>query len=162
MNECISVFSRLRAAAAAAVILLAPTPRISAQAPPPGSGPLDITGPIRVIDGDTMEVYIKGRQSGLGIIGIRAPMGNTTCGKAALAHLRGLIARGMHLDEDPRIGYDARKRRMYYVKTPAGQSVAVAMARAGFVQPTNEGLEAGEVAAAFDTAVNGSIGCARR
>jgi endonuclease YncB( thermonuclease family) len=161
MNECITVSSR-RVAAPAAAIFLALTPLISAQAPPPGSGSFDITGPIRVIDGDTLEVYIEGRQSGLGIIGIRAPMGNTACGKAALAHLRGLIARGMRLDEDPQIGYDARKRRMYYVKTPAGLSVAVQMARSALALPTNEGVEANEIAATFEAAANSGVGCVRR
>src|SRR5918996_390791 len=72
-----------------------------AQAPLPGTGSFDIQGFVRVIDGDTFEVYINGRQSGIGIIGIRAPMGNTPCGRSATARLISYIGRGgIRLEED--------------------------------------------------------------
>ncbi|MCC7372444.1 MAG: hypothetical protein IT306_28790, partial [Chloroflexi bacterium] len=42
-------------------------------APPAGSGSVDVTGYVRVIDGDTLEVGIEGSRMGVGILGLAAP-----------------------------------------------------------------------------------------
>ena len=150
----------IRTAASLFAVLLA-TGSTRAQAPPPGSGSFDLEGFVRVIDGDTLEAYINGRQSGIGIIGIRVPMGNTPCGKAASNLLESAISRGLRLEEDLNIPYDARKRRMYYVKLPNGRSAAVEMAFAGFALPTGQGIEAEEIAAAAADAAANHRGCVR-
>ncbi len=116
---------------------------------------------MRVIDGDTLEAYINGRQSGIGIIGIRVPMGNTPCGKAASNQLESAVSRGLRLEEDLNIPYDARKRRMYYVKLPGGLSAAIEMARAGFALPTGQGIEAAAIAAAAAEAAASHRGCVK-
>ena len=67
------------------------TPAIAAQAPPKGSGTIEITGPMRVIDGDTFEVYIDGRQTAIGIIGIKALRANTPCGRRAAQFTADLV-----------------------------------------------------------------------
>ena len=64
-------------------LVLSVGPSVSAQAPSRGAGPLNVSGPVRVIDGDTLEVYIDGRQTAIGVIGIKAPRGNTACGRKA-------------------------------------------------------------------------------
>jgi endonuclease YncB( thermonuclease family) len=137
---------------------------IRAQAPPPGSGPFDISGFVRVIDGDTFEVYIQGRQTGVGIIGITSPMGNTPCGRAATNFLRRLIGGGgIRLEEDPTFAFDVRKRRMYYTQLPdRASSAAVEMARAGLVKPDGRGVEAKAIAAAAAEAAAGGRGCVWR
>ena len=62
-------------------------------APVAGSGSVEIAGPVRVIDGDTIEAFIHGRRVGVGLIGIDAPMGNTACGRTATAALQ-LLTQG--------------------------------------------------------------------
>ena len=42
-------------------------------APPPGSGPVDLTGFVRVYDGDTFEALIDGKRARIGLAGINAP-----------------------------------------------------------------------------------------
>src|SRR5947209_7032866 len=80
-------------------LLLAQDPAKHGGAPPAGSGPVDLSGPIRVIDGNTIETRINGNQVGIGIIGITAPMGNTPCGKAATTALSALLEGTVHMDE---------------------------------------------------------------
>ncbi|OFW17193.1 MAG: hypothetical protein A3F70_09800 [Acidobacteria bacterium RIFCSPLOWO2_12_FULL_67_14] len=134
---------------------------VKAQAPPPGSGPVHFSGFVRVIDGDTFEVYINGHQTGIGIIGIKAPMGNTACGMAATQALWELMVEGnITLEEDPAIAFDSRKRRMYYVVLSDGSSLAVNMAKTGFVLPTGEGREREDIVSAAASAATAR--CARR
>jgi endonuclease YncB( thermonuclease family) len=122
---------------------------VRAQAPPPGSGPVHFEGFIRVIDGDTFEVYINGHQTGIGIIGIKAPMGNTSCGIEATNALWGVMSGGgITLEDDAELAYDSRKRRMYYVVLPDGASAAVKMAQTGLVLPTGQGRERDQITAA--------------
>lgn len=136
-------------AALATAVLLASVTSISAQAPPAGSGSFLLKGYVRVIDGDTFEFYIHGHQTGIGLIGIKAPQGNTPCGSEATHALQKLIARGnITIEEDPVIVFDARKRRMYYVVLPDGSSAAVGMAATGLVRPNGEGREKQQIAAA--------------
>lgn len=123
---------------------------MGAQAPPPGSGPIDFNGFVRVIDGDTFEVYIQGHRTGVGIIGIETAMGNTPCGVQATDLLWSLVASGrIRLEEDPEeTAFDARKRRMYRVVLDDGRSAAVVMAESGFVVPTGKGIERNDIQAA--------------
>ena len=132
----------------------------SGQAPPLGSGTLAIPGGVRVIDGDTVEVYVSGRRIGIGLIGIRAPMGNTPCGREATAMLESLVAGGAFMDEHPELFLDTRRRRLYYGRRASnGQSIAVQLARAGVVESTGVGREAPQIAAAIRTAQTRGDGC---
>src|SRR4029434_123368 len=120
---------RIMFRAAVALLIGTAANTAAAQAPPPGSGSVHFTGFVRVIDGDTLEVYINGHQTGCGIIGIKAPMGNTTCGLAAASALWELMAESnITLEEDPEIAFDSRLRRMYYIVLADGSSAAVKMA----------------------------------
>lgn len=135
----------------------------AAQAPPPGSGSVHFEGFVRVIDGDTFEVYINGHQTGIGIIGIEAPMGNTSCGVLATQALSQLMSSGrITLEEDPDVAFDARKRRMYYVVLSDGSSAAVNMAASGLVRPTRQGRERQEVTTAAAAAAPRSGQCPSR
>jgi endonuclease YncB( thermonuclease family) len=113
-------------------------------APPPGSGPVDVTGFIRVIEADTVEIRIEGRQVGVGFVGIEAPMGNTACGRRAIDRLVNLLARGLRLeeDEDLSLTFDVRRRRMYHAVSKAdGSSLAAQLVRAGFARSSGRGRE---------------------
>ena len=129
------------------------------QAPPPGSGPIAFNGYVRVIEGDTIEAWINGRQSGIGFIGFDAPMGNTPCGKQAINALGGLVKARLNLDEDPTIAYDARKRRMYYAYGPSGTSIAHQLVNAGLAHANGQGKEAATLAADEQDAKVHGRGC---
>src|SRR5258708_7599344 len=103
------------------------TAALLGQAPAKGTGSTTVTGSIRVIDGDTLDVHINGKEIALGLLGIDAPMGNSDCGKQATALLQSLVKNGLHLDEDLSFTLDSRKRRLYYALTPDGKSVASAL-----------------------------------
>jgi endonuclease YncB( thermonuclease family) len=134
---------------------------IQAQAPPPGSGPIDFSGFVRVIDGDTVEMYIEGNRTGVGIVGIRTPMGNTPCGRQATGFLWSLIASGrVRLEEDPiEVPFDERKRRLYRLVLDDGRSAAVVLTESGYAFPTGRGLERADIAAAFGRARASQSGC---
>jgi glucose/arabinose dehydrogenase/endonuclease YncB( thermonuclease family) len=117
-------------------------------APPAGSGAVEASGFIRVIDGDTIETWIDGKRVGIGLIGTSAPMGNTDCGRVAAALLRTLvtgaggIGRGpLRLDEDLAFTFDARGRRMYYASNRDGRSIAEELVRAGVARAEGSGRE---------------------
>jgi endonuclease YncB( thermonuclease family) len=146
--------------AAVAGIMLALTPAVEAQAPPRGSGTHEITGPVRVIDGDTLEVYINGRQAGIGIVGIKAPRGNTPCGRRAAEFMHRLVnlfdgrdARiRLRFEEDDERVFDARKRRMYHLKLPGDISVATELVLAGLADPDGTGSGRTELSIAAELA----------
>ena len=137
---------------------------IFAQAPPAGSGPIDFSGYVRVIEGDTVEVYINGHQTGIGIVGIKAPAGNTECGRLAIAFLQELLSSNqVRLEEDPVTpAFDARKRRMFRLVLPDKRSAAIAMAEAGLVDSTGQGIEANDLAAAVGRAHAANPACLGR
>ena len=58
---------------------------------------------IRVIDGDTIETWLDGQQTGIGLIGINAARANDQCGKAAVGKMYSLGQAGAA----PRRGYEA-------------------------------------------------------
>jgi endonuclease YncB( thermonuclease family) len=131
-------------------------------APPPGSGPVDVTGFIRVIEADTVEIRIEGRQVGVGFVGIEAPMGNTACGRRAIDRLVTLLARGLLLEEDDDLDltFDARGRRMYHAVSKAdGSSLGAELVRTGFARSTGRGRERGALAALENEARAARRGC---
>lgn len=128
-------------------------------APGPKSGPFQPKGFVRVVDGDTFEVVIDGKRVNVGVLGINAAPFGTPCGNAARAQLQALIGRGVSLEDDPANLYDARKRRLYVVRTPGNQSVAVTMLSAGLARTTGIGPEAAAMAGAESVARQNGTGC---
>ncbi|HEY3063643.1 MAG TPA: hypothetical protein VGL99_32120, partial [Chloroflexota bacterium] len=98
------------------VVMLLPAP-IAAQRVGPGGAPgpsasgIDLTAPVRVIDGDTIETWIDGKRVGIGLVGVSAPMANTNCGRAATGLMWGLTKGGLHLEDEPGLTFDERGRR---------------------------------------------------
>src|SRR3954454_12544875 len=88
------------AVAALACLATAINDRLLAQAPAKGTGTQTVPF-ARVIDANTLEVYIKGAQTGVRIVGIDVLQGNTPCGKQASAVLKTLVKAGLQLEEDP-------------------------------------------------------------
>ncbi|MCU1328810.1 MAG: hypothetical protein JWN34_4180 [Bryobacterales bacterium] len=130
-----------------------------AQAPPRGSGNVEYRGFVRVIDGGTFEMYLKGNQVGVGAIGIKAPEGNTPCGKLAAKLPQVLLPFRASLEEDPKITFDARGRRMYYLLTSDGRSVAQELVKAGLAVPDGTGKEAAKLIGLSKQASTGGLGC---
>ncbi len=128
-------------------------------APPAGSGPVDVAGFTRGIDGDTFETWIDGSQVGIGLIGIDVFEANTVCGAQAAEFLQGMLYGGFHAEEDSAIIFDDRMRRMYYVYTPAGDSIAHAMIQAGMARATGTGRDAAELLDLETAAQQAGAGC---
>lgn len=128
-------------------------------APPAGSGPIDIEGFVRAIDGDTMETWINGSRVGIGLIGVDVFEANTVCGAAAADALQYMLFTGIHLEEDDEIVFDDRMRRMYYVYTPDGQSIAHALVASGMARASGEGRDAAELLALEEAARQSGAGC---
>jgi endonuclease YncB( thermonuclease family) len=122
-------------------IALAQTSAPRSAAPPSGAGPLEARGYIRAIDGDTMDTRIGQLRVGVGIIGIRAPAGNTPCGRQATQYLQQLVSGDgvVQLVEEPGLTLDARSRRLYHVTTGDGRSVAETMVGAGLARADGRG-----------------------
>lgn len=128
-------------------------------APPVGTGPLELEGHIRVIDGDTLDARsVRGRVA-IGIVGIRAPQGNTPCGKEAIAFTQGLLEDGAWIEEEPGLVFDARSRRMYHVKTPDGRSVAEELVVAGLAWASGQGRDKDQLAQLEADARGARQGC---
>jgi endonuclease YncB( thermonuclease family) len=173
MKRChmITLFASFVLTAVFSVLSLAalPTPATAQEtgiervpaggAPPAGSGPLDVPGYVRVIDGDTVEFSLDGTLVGVGLVGIEAPQGNTACGKQATTELEGLVEGGIHLEEDADLTFDERARRMYYGFADDGQSIAKRLVAAGLARPTGHGKEAAELATAKSRAQSAQRGC---
>jgi len=154
-------------------------PRVAdAQRVPPGGAPVAGTGTkqtksnIRVIDGDTIETWLDGQQSGVGLIGINAARANAQCGQMAIGKMYSLVKQGLRLEEDPNITFDARGRRMYQAYTKDGALLAEEMVKAGFAKPGAQrdlvrsarqaGRELTRLRAADAEAVAAGRGCATR
>src|SRR5215208_6214856 len=128
-------------------------------APPPGSGPIDYTGFVRVVDGDTIDIYLGGTQVLVGLIGADSPEGNTPCGREAAALLRMLTRGGVLLDEDPGLTFDGRGRRLYYARTRDGRAIALELVTAGVARADGTGAESAQLAAAEADARAAGRGC---
>src|SRR5687767_14689882 len=129
-------------------------------APEPKNGPFRPQGFVRVIDGDTIEVLIDGRRTGIGILGLDAPPVSTPCGAAARDEVESLLGRGVILEDDPANTLDRQKRRLYRVSSPDGRSVATTLVTAGLARTTGLGPEASTLAAAEAKARQEQTGCA--
>src|SRR3954470_12077108 len=103
-------------------------------APGPKNGPFQPTGFVRVVDGDSLEMLIDDRRVAVGVLGIDAAPFGTPCGEAARAELQTMVGKGVILEDDPHTILDTRKRRMYKVSAPGGQSVAAALVSAGLAK----------------------------
>ncbi|HLO28815.1 MAG TPA: NPCBM/NEW2 domain-containing protein, partial [Anaerolineales bacterium] len=112
-----------------------------------------------MVDGDTIETWIDGKQVGIGLIGITTPMGNTKCGQEATGRLESLMHAPVRLEEDPDIVFDDRKRRMYYAYISNGQSVALDLVATGHVRANGQGKEKDQLAAAEAEARQNRRGC---
>ena len=128
-------------------------------APPRGSGSVVASGPIRVIEADTIETWINGNRVGIGLMGITAPAGNTECGREAIGYLYSLLRSGLLLEEDQDAFFDRRGRRMYYALAPNRVSVARQIVRNGMARASNEGREAAELRADEQAARQSRTGC---
>jgi endonuclease YncB( thermonuclease family) len=142
---------------------LLPTAWLSAQAPPI-VGTVAITRSIRVIEADTLEVTINGKRVAAGLAGVKAPAGNTACGRQAIAALYALIAQGVELSDDGSAPvFDARNRRMFRIAIlPARASLAVSLVSAGMGRPDpkTRGDEYQDISAADADARGHGRGCA--
>jgi endonuclease YncB( thermonuclease family) len=125
-----------------------------------GPGSADVRGFVRVIDGDTMDVIIRGHRVAVGLLGVQAPMGNTDCGRAATAALQALVRGGIHLDDDASITFDSRLRRMYQGVALDGKPIGEQLARAGLVVGDGRGQHGSDVLAAEVEARSAGRGCA--
>ena len=133
-----------------------------ALAPPTPPSQLTVSR-VRVIEADTFEVWVDGTRLAIGVVGIKAPPGNTACGKTAIAAVRQLVAGTLFLDADPRVpGLDRRTRRLYRVTTSNGQSLAVELAREGLARPEpadSNALDYSDIVAAQTDARGAQRGC---
>jgi endonuclease YncB( thermonuclease family) len=126
----------LRPAPIAFVVLTLSLSSTNAQAPPRGSGWMPVTGSVRVIDADTLEVDVDGRRVGIAVAGIIAPQGNTACGREAIEATQMLVANGIELFEDLGLpAMDKRRRRVYRVSLSSGRSLAEELTRGGYAWP---------------------------
>ena len=140
------------------VVSLATTTALG-QAPLKGAGSFNISGPVRVIDGSTIETYINGKQVGLGMIGVDVPQGNTPCGKQVTSLLQAVTKLGFHVDEDLGLTFDSLGRRLYYHVSPAGDSLAAQLVLAGAAKPNGQGKEAATLKQLQSQAQATGIGC---
>jgi glucose/arabinose dehydrogenase/endonuclease YncB( thermonuclease family) len=102
-------------------------------------GPKEVRGFVRVIDGDTLDVNIDGQRVAVGLIGVRAPQGNTECGIQATKHLQSLVKGGLRLEEDTTLAIDGRLRRMYRPVALDGRAIDEELVRNGFAKTDGKG-----------------------
>ena len=114
---------------------------------------------VRVIDGDTVEVRTQSGRLGIGLIGIRAPRGNSECGRVATRALWQLSAAGLIFEEDADGIPHEKYRRLYYAYTADGRSVAEHLVLAGLVRADGRGRERAALAAAENEARSLRRGC---
>ena len=135
----------------------------TAQAPDRIHGQLTVQGPVRVIEGDTLEVSINGMRVGVRIPGIKVPRGNTPCGREASAAMRELLSSGAILGDEIRLSpRDNRGLSLFRVTTPDGRPVAAELVAAGLAiaDPANENAaDFPEILAAQSNAQNAQRGC---
>jgi endonuclease YncB( thermonuclease family) len=108
-------------------------------APPAGSGTVHVDGYVRAITGDTLDARLPPGRAVVAVIGIRAPRGNTPCGREATAFLQALVVDGARFEEEPGLVLDGRSRRLYHVITPDGRSVAAELVTAGLAWADGQG-----------------------
>ncbi len=127
-----------------------------------GPGPVDVRGFVRVVDGDTLDVTIRGHRVAVGLLGVRAPLYNSACGAQATVALMALARGGIHFDDDPTVTFDSRLRRMYRAVALDGRDVAEELARSGVAVGDGHGQRATNVFTAENEARGANRGCAWR
>ncbi len=137
-------------------VALVCAPGVSRGAPAAGTGATALEGFVRAVQGDTLDARLSKRRIGIGIVGIRAPQGNTPCGKEATAYLQGLVEDGAMVEE---AGGGDRYRQMYRVTTLDGRSVADEMVAAGFARAHGQGADQERLAALEEEARAVQRGC---
>ena len=129
----------------------------------PITAPQAITyrGFVRVIDGDTIEVLLNGRRTGIGLVGIDVPQANTSCGRAATVALQQLVKGGVELqdDADPNLRFDGRKRRLFHVMTLGAAPIEAELVKAGVAQTDGRGSNQPALSGLEGAAVSGRTGC---
>ncbi len=123
-------------------------------------GPKEIRGFVRVIDGDTLDVNIDGQRVAVGLVGVRAPQGNTECGIEATKQLQALVKGGLRLEEDTTLAIDGRLRRMYRPVALDGRAIDEELVRNGFAKTDGKGDKRNKltnVEASARTAADGCI-----
>jgi endonuclease YncB( thermonuclease family) len=110
---------------------------------PPLSG--EFEGHVRAVQGDTLDARLDDRRVGIEIIGIKAPRGNTPCGKEATAFLQALVDDGASVEAESGIAHK-KYVGMYHVRTRDGRSIAEEMVAAGFARATGKGKKNRELA----------------
>jgi hypothetical protein len=153
----------LRRLPVALAMLMFCLPPLHAQGPPRGTGWMPVTGPVRVIEANTLEIQVDGRRVGVAVAGILAPPGNTACGLEAIAAAEELVADGIELQEDlglPTI--NKRLLRVYRVSLASGRSLAEELALGGYAKPDPDAktaLEHLSILGAADAARVSGRGC---
>ena len=109
-------------------------PRVSIE--PPLFGELE--GHVRAVQGDTLDARMGDRRVGIEIIGIKAPRGNTPCGKEATAFLQELVDDGALVEAEAGVVHK-KYVGMYDVRTRDGRSIAEEMVAAGLARVTGQG-----------------------
>jgi len=98
-----------------------------------------LVGYIRVFQGDTLDARNGRGRVLIGILGIKAPNGNTPCGKEATALTEELVSGGVEVYEEPGLVLDARMRRMYNIMTLDGRSIAEELVTGGLARADGQG-----------------------
>jgi glucose/arabinose dehydrogenase len=93
------------------------------------------------------------------VIGIKAPPGNTECGKLAIQAVESLVKGGLYLAEDPRITFDSKKRRMYYSISRDNRKLAAELVKAGMAESSHQGKDEPELDADEQNARRSGAGC---
>jgi endonuclease YncB( thermonuclease family) len=147
------------------ILVLCAAGSLAAQQAPPDPPSQFTASRVRVIEADTLEVWVDGIRLAVGVAGINAPSGNTPCGKQAIAAVREMLAGTAWFDVDagtPRL--DKRYRRLYRVTTANGQSLATELAREGLAMPEQADARARDypdIVAARTDAQGAQRGCLR-
>src|SRR5688572_17448535 len=129
-----SLLFRVLALSVVVLVCLRESPQDAvSQVPGPADQAFVHNGFVRVIDGDTVEIWKDDRRWGIGLIGIEAPQANTACGMSATARMWELTAQGakFHAEAD----YPNEKYRlMYKADTLEDVSIEAALVAEGLAK----------------------------
>ncbi|MDQ6907407.1 MAG: PQQ-dependent sugar dehydrogenase, partial [Chloroflexota bacterium] len=97
-----------------------------------GSGTMQSSAAVRVLDGNTIITWIDGKQVAVRFADIDVAPYTTPCGGAATKQLWKLVAGGeLSLEEDSALAFDANGLRLYYARTRDGRAIGQELVRAG-------------------------------
>ena len=155
-----SLLFRVLALSVVVLVCLRESPQDAAsQVPGPADQAFVHNGFVRVIDGDTVEIWKDDRRWGIGLIGIEAPQANTACGMSATARMWELTAQGakFHAEAD----YPNEKYRlMYKADTLEDVSIEAALVAEGLAKVAQDaGKEGARLRALEADAKRENRGC---